>query len=122
QKGSTVLKGQWSQQLFKLRLLFWKTLKIIVRFFDLLFGDSSENFLMFASEANSWLHSVRPAGGPVEPKCKTAKRLHSPEAGTMEPAITFICNNSFCQYKRFEKGVRFYSKTAFAGILFMDAP
>jgi len=30
-----------------IRLLFWKTLKIIVRFFALLFGDSSENFLMF---------------------------------------------------------------------------
>jgi len=28
-----------------------------------------------------------------------------------------ICNNSFCQYKKFQKRVRFYSKTAFAGIL-----
>ncbi len=121
QKGSTALKGQWSQQLFKLRLLFYKTAKIIVRFFALLFGDSSENFLMFASEAKGWLHSVRPAGGPVEPKCKTAKRLHSPK-GTMEPAmipcqLTFICNNSFCQCKRFQKRVRFCGKTAFVGIL-----
>jgi len=88
---------------YKLQLLFYKTLKIIVRFFALLFNDSSENFLMFASEYK-------------------AKRLHSPEdSGTMEPAhkpaITFVCNNSFCQYKRFQKRIRFYSKTAFAGIV-----
>ena len=29
----------------------------------------------------------------------------------------FVCNNSYCQYKRFQKKVRFYSKTAFAGVL-----
>jgi len=99
QKGSTALKGLWNQRILKLSLLFWKTAKIVVRFFALLFGDSSENFLMFASDYES------------------AKRLHSREARTMEPAITFVCNNSFCQYKRFQKKVRFYSKTAFAGIL-----
>ena len=91
----------------KLRLLFWKTAKIIVRFFALIFEDSSNNFLIFTSEYES------------------AKRLHSPK-GTMEPTITFICNNSFCNsplergrgvLKRFQKKVRFYSRTAFAGVL-----
>ncbi len=102
---------------YKLQLLFWKTLKVIVRFFALLFNDSSENFLMFASEAKGWLHS---GGSPVESECGIAKRLHSPK-GTMEPAckptITFVCNNSYSQYKKFQKRVRFFSKTAFAGIL-----
>ena len=84
QKGSTALTGLWSQRSllamtvwFKLQLLFWKTAKIIVRFFALIFEDSSNNFLMFASEYES------------------AKRLHSPK-GTMEPAYVFVCNNSFC--------------------------
>jgi len=67
-----------------LQLLFWKTLKIIVRFLALIFGDSSENFLIFT-------------------------RLNKDSV--------FVCNNSYCQYKRFQKRVRFYSKTAFAGIL-----
>ncbi len=31
----------------KPRLLFWQTLKIIIRFFALLFNDSSENYLIF---------------------------------------------------------------------------
>ena len=31
----------------KLRLLFWKTAKVIVRFFALIFEDSSNNFLIF---------------------------------------------------------------------------
>ena len=30
-----------------LRLLFWKTAKVVVRFFALLFEDSSNNFLIF---------------------------------------------------------------------------
>ena len=32
---------------WKLQLLFWKTAKVIVRFFALIFGDSSENYLVF---------------------------------------------------------------------------
>ena len=69
---------------FKLRLLFWKTAKIIVRFFALLFGDSSENYLIFTK---------------------------------VNKNSVIVCNNSFCQYKRFQKRVRFFSMTAFAGIL-----
>ena len=34
-----------------------------------------------------------------------------------EPAFIFVCNNSYFQYKKFQKRVRFYSKTAFVGIL-----
>ena len=81
-------------------LLFWKTAKIIVRFYALLFNDSSENFLMFASEMGY-----------------KAKSRDAINRVSTEPAITFVCNNSFCQYKKFQKRVRFYSKTAFAGIL-----
>ena len=47
QKGSTALTGLWNQHFLKLRLLFWKTLEIIVRFLALIFGDSLENFLIF---------------------------------------------------------------------------
>ena len=78
----------------KLRLLFWKTAKVVVRFFALLFEDSSNNFLIFTR---------------------------------LDKDSVFVCNNSFCNsplerglgvcYKRFQKKVRFYSKTAFVGIL-----
>jgi len=68
----------------KLRLLFYKSLKVIVRFFALLFEDSSNNFLIFTR---------------------------------LDKDSVFVCNNSYCQYKTFQKRVRFYSKTAFVGIL-----
>jgi len=69
---------------FKLQLLFYKTLKTIIRFYALLFNDSSENYLIFTRVGKN---------------------------------SVLVCNNSFCQYKKFQKRVRFYSKTAFAGIL-----
>ena len=78
-RKKTAVKTAW-----KLQLLFYKTLKTIIRFFALLFNDSSENYLIFT-------------------------RLNKDSV--------VVCNNSFCQYKRFQKRVRFYSKTAFAGIL-----
>jgi len=70
--------------ILKLQLLFYKTIKTIIRFFALLFGDSSENYLIFTR---------------------------------VNKDSVIVCDNSFCQYKKFEKRVRFYSKTAFAGIL-----
>ena len=73
----------------RVSLLFYKTLKTIVRFFALLFNDSSENYLMFASEAKGWLHSG--------------------EDSPLERGRGVL--------KKFQKRVRFYSKTAFAGIL-----
>ena len=89
-------------------LLFWKTLKTIIWFFALLFNNSSENFLMFASEM----------------KCKTSRNaketklpVGSLASKIVSGNITFVCNNSFCQYKRFQKRVRFFSLTAFMGIL-----
>ena len=84
QKGSTALTGLWNQHFLKLRLLFWQSVKVVVRFFALIFGDSSENFLIFTKLGKD---------------------------------SVFVCNNSYCQYKRFQKRVRFFTKTAFAGIL-----
>lgn len=78
-REKTAVKTAW-----KLQLLFWKTAKTIVRFFALLFGDSSENFLIFTKLGKD---------------------------------SVFVCNNSYCQYKRFQKGVRFFTKTAFAMVL-----
>ena len=85
QKGSTALPtgqagltGLWSQRtsivLSQLRLLFWKTAKVIVRFFALIFEDSSNNFLIFTR---------------------------------LDKDSVFVCNNSYCQYKRFQKRARF---------------
>jgi len=68
----------------RLQLLFYQSLKAIVRVFALIFGDSSENFLIFTKLGKD---------------------------------SVFVCNNSYCQYKRFQKRVRFFTKTAFAGIL-----
>ena len=47
QKGSTALTGLWNQHFLKLQLLFWQSVKVVVRVFALIFGDSSENFLIF---------------------------------------------------------------------------
>jgi hypothetical protein len=76
--------SQRIRSLDKFQLLFYKTARIIVRFFALLFNDSSENYLIFTR---------------------------------FNKDSVVVCNNSFCQYKRFQKKVRFYSKMAFAGIL-----
>ena len=99
-RKKTAVKTAVETRLIASLLLFYKTLKIIIRFFALLFNDSSENYLMFASEMGY-----------------KAKSRDAINRVSTEPAITFVCNNSFCQYKKFQKRVRFYSKTAFAGIL-----
>ncbi len=99
-RKKTAVKTAVETRLIASLLLFYKTLKTIIRFFALLFNDSSENFLMFASEMGY-----------------KAKSRDAINRVSTEPAITFVCNNSFCQYKKFQKRVRFYSKTAFAGIL-----
>lgn len=78
------LRSLWTRNKFSCSLHFWKTAKIIVRFFALLFNDSSENYLIFTR---------------------------------FNKDSVVVCNNSFCQYRRFQKRVRFYSKTAFVGIL-----
>lgn len=82
--GNENLRSTWIRNKNFYSLLFWKTAKIIVRFFALLFGDSSENYLIFT-------------------------RLNKDSV--------FVCNNSFCQYKRIEKRVRFLSKTVFVLVL-----
>ena len=81
------LKNQKNISFYLLYSLKAQTLNfsiLLIRVLFLLFGDSSENYLIFT-------------------------RLNKDSV--------LVCNNSFCVYKKFQKKVRFLSKTAFALIV-----